>query len=474
MLQAKAVLGQVVADNQDKVNFMMSQYKQVGSGFDSGYSGAGVRRFQYTSTTAAPILRARGDTADRGFQSWQDIRTNWNQLYYDEQNGATPAACVATVPAQFYQTGADLATALTTAMNAVTCSRGSTPSNTYTVTYNSGTGVFTFSSNLLRSFEMLWDNAANSIRGALGVTWGRTGMGGGPYQSGTPYSLLFMSTTTSNWPGVTGAMGMTRSFSAGTPSVTYYQAGAARLWNGETLQVQADGTICGLTSGPLSSPAEYFVQTVGASCGSNSGTPVTYTFSGAPMTFNTDFCQGFENKVDLLPCDLGDTPSQVSLIGKYLDLEFPFNDDGTAAFYSEDTTDGDLGRPDLAGRGRRGHDHRGRGPGRHPGLRRHPDGELAHRHQGVVRQRVDERPGRRRRQGGRTPLEDHPDQGPHFPQGEDDRHPGDRRKRHLPEPDGGWARGRMPTRASALRTRPSSCTRASAPIPTPRPGWKPT
>ena len=89
MLQAKAVLGQVVADNQDKVNFMMSQYKQVGSGFDSGYSGAGVRRFQYTSTTAAPILRARGDTADRGFQSWQDIRTNWNQLYYDEQNGAT-------------------------------------------------------------------------------------------------------------------------------------------------------------------------------------------------------------------------------------------------------------------------------------------------------------------------------------------------------------------------------------------------
>ena len=278
-------------------------------------------------------------------------------------------------------------------MNTVTCSRGSTI-NTYTVTYNSGTGVFTFSSNLLRSFEIRWDNAANSIRGALGVTWGRTGMGGGPYQSGTPYSLLFMSTTTSNWPGVTGAMGMTRSFSAGTPSVTYYQAGAARLWNGETLQVQADGTICGLTSGPLSSPAEYFVQTVGASCGSSSGTPVTYTFSGAPMTFNNDFCQGFENKVDLVPCDLGDTPSQVSLIGKYLDLEFPFNDDGTARVLLGRHDHGDLGRPDLAGRGRRGHHHRGRGPGRHPGLRRHPDGELAHRHQGVVRQRVDERPGR--------------------------------------------------------------------------------
>ena len=41
-----------------------------------------------------------------------------------------------------------------------------------------------------------------------------------------------------------------------------------------------------------------------------------------------------------MPCDLGDTPSQVSLIGKYLDLEFPFKADGTPEFYSEDTRTG--------------------------------------------------------------------------------------------------------------------------------------
>jgi hypothetical protein len=49
--------------------------------------------------------------------------------------------------------------------------------------------------------------------------------------------------------------------------VTYYQARAARLWNGETLKVQADGTICGLTPGTLSSPAEFYVQTVDTGCG---------------------------------------------------------------------------------------------------------------------------------------------------------------------------------------------------------------
>ena len=95
-----------------------------------------------------------------------------------------------------------------------------------------------------------------------------------------------------------------------------------------------------MTTGPLASPAEYYVQTVAANCGASSGTPVTYTFAGAPMTGNSDFCKGYENKVDLVPCDLGDTPSQVSLIGKYLDLEFPFNSDGTPEFYSENSANG--------------------------------------------------------------------------------------------------------------------------------------
>ena len=341
MLQAKAVLNQIVADNQDKVNFMMSQYFQAGSGFDTRYDDAGDRRFQYTATSAAPIENAVGDTADRGLQSWQDIHDKWNRIHYREVTGASSSTtCYADVAIQFYQRGTDLATALTTAMNNPTCATARPATrNTYTVTYNAGSGIFQFASNLQRNFEMLWGTVDDNIKGALGVTSGNTGLAAGPYSSGTPYTLL----STANWTGPAGVdiMGMTGSFT--DASITYYQAGAARLWNGETIKVQSDGTICDLVaSTALSSPAEFTVQLVNTGCVAFASppAPVVYTFSGAPMTGNSDFCRGYENKVNLVPCDLGDTPSQISLIGRYLDLEFPFNADGTPQFYSEDTSNG--------------------------------------------------------------------------------------------------------------------------------------
>jgi hypothetical protein len=339
MLQAKLVLRQIVQDNQDKVSFMMSQYYQAGSGFDSNYRDAGERRFQYTSTTAASILRARADTADRGFQSWQDIRTGWNTLYYNEaKTSGGPAVCSATVPAGFYQQGSALATALTTAMNGAACNPArDTTRNTYTVTYATGTGIFTFTRTVAnRNFRMMWDTAGNNIKGAL-AAGGSTNMGTGPFNSGAPYTLL----KSGDWPAGRTAMGMTNSFTDGTPAQTYYQIGAARLWNGETLRVQADGYICGLTSvdppappAPKYNPAQFFVQTVAANCGADSGAPVVYTFSGMPVTGNSSFCRGFESKVALVPCDLQPpAPSQFSMISPYLDTEFAFNDDGTPKHY---------------------------------------------------------------------------------------------------------------------------------------------
>jgi hypothetical protein len=416
LFQAKTVLNQIIADNQDKVNFMMSQYFQVGSGFDTAYTGAGVRRLQYTSTTAAPIRKALNDTENRGFQSWQDIRAGWNTLYFDEQNGATVASCAVTVPAQFYQTGAALATALETAMD--NCNTRGSFFNNYTVAYNPASGVFTFSRNSAdtRDFEMRWDLAANSIKGALGVTGGRTGLGDGPHYSGTPYTLL---STSETWPGVTGAMDMTGSFT--DASVTYYQAGASRIWNGETLKVQADGTICDLTAAPappLPSPAEFYVQSVEAGCGTDVGTAVTYTFSGAPMTQNSEFCTGAENKVSLLPCDLGDSPTQISLIGSFLDFEFPFKDDGTPGFYTEsqDGTYGaltwpaadDAATPDVD---------EAQGGIRAAGGTPMANSSMSRR--GSTR--LTNGQGRLRRQTRRPSLVHRPDQGPPGPQGEDDR-----------------------------------------------------
>ena len=334
MLQAKLALRQIVQDNQDKVSFMMSQYYQVGSGFDSGYKDAGERRFQYTSTTSASILRARADTADRGFQAWQDIQSGWNTLYYNEaKTSGGPAVCSATVPAGFYQQGSALATALTTAMNGATCTpaRDATQ-NTYGVTYATGTGIFSFARTVLnRNFQMMWGTVGSNIKGAL-AAGGSTGMGTGAFTSGTPYTLL----KSGNWP-TGGGMGMTNSFTDGTPVQTYYQIGAARLWNGETLSVQADGYICGLTAATTKyNPAQLFVQTVAANCGANSGAPVVYTYSGVPITGNSSFCRGAENKVALVPCDLQPpAPSQFSMISPYLETELAFNADGTPKHYTE-------------------------------------------------------------------------------------------------------------------------------------------
>ena len=109
-----------------------------------------------------------------------------------------------------------------------------------------------FGSDSIATSRCCGARATNSIRGALGVTWGDTGSGGGPYQSGTPYSLLYEHRAR-NLAGDRRRMGMTSS-SQPDASVTYNQAGAARLWNGETLQVQADGTICGLTPPPSPAP----------------------------------------------------------------------------------------------------------------------------------------------------------------------------------------------------------------------------
>ncbi len=417
MLQAKKVLRQLIQDNQGIVSFMMSQYYQVGSGFDSSYKDPGERRFQYTSTTQADILRARGDTSDRGFQSWQDIRSDWNTLYYDEaKTSGGPAVCSGSVPAGFYQRGSDLATALTTAMNAALCSpaRDATH-NTYTVSYDPASGSFSFAASGSNNFHLLPNSTPSNIANALGTlpataggtitpavtslvrgthyttvttsgasgvdvgdtcvvtgavnavfngTWsvtridsatqfrlnGPTGHGltatnrgtmtctGPPLSSGSPYTLL----KSGNWVGGFSSMGMTNSFTDGTPSQTYYQIGAAHLWNGETLRVQADGYICGLTAATtLYDPAKFFVQTVGANCGTDSGDPIAYTYSGIPVTNNDDFCKGFESKVSLVPCDLQSppAPTQFSMVSPYLDTEFAFNTDGTPKYYQE-ATDG--------------------------------------------------------------------------------------------------------------------------------------
>jgi hypothetical protein len=108
-----------------------------------------------------------------------NARTNNNQVVSSKPPPPTPSALP--IPPRFYQSGADLATAMAAAMNAASCT-GSARANTYAVTYGvAGGGLFQFSSAGARTFTMDWTTATNSIRGVLNrVGAGTPGAGPGP------------------------------------------------------------------------------------------------------------------------------------------------------------------------------------------------------------------------------------------------------------------------------------------------------
>ena len=121
----------------------------------------------FASMTGTELtVRGETSTATRGFQSWQDIRSGWNTIHFDE-DAATDAVCTAVLPGpfpKFYRLGGTLAADIQTAMNAATCT-GSAKTNVYGVTYNTGTGVFSFTRTTAnRPFRIRWDRAPNRRR----------------------------------------------------------------------------------------------------------------------------------------------------------------------------------------------------------------------------------------------------------------------------------------------------------------------
>lgn len=326
LYQAKSVLRNFVAQNDDKASFMFGSYTQIGS--TMGNRNAGDDRFQYyTSSDLSPnmltneitIQRARGDTNDRGFQSWQWIDAQWNTLWFDTGG----ADCAASVPPGFYQTGADLAQALETAMNGTPCG------NDFNVGYQAGDGRFTFSKSGGGAFDIHWGNGgANNIAEALG------GRGGTDFISDYPHMLLYREGT-----GGSGWIDFQFSEVIDGSTVQFYQVRAGRLWNGETLQVQSDGTICDINFGSVATrtdPPSFTVQVVGNNCGAPvSGQVAVFSYAGADFGGNSRSCRGMMPKVGVIPCDLAPPPTQIDTIGPYVDLELPFDPDGTAQNYTE-------------------------------------------------------------------------------------------------------------------------------------------
>ncbi|MFN8091492.1 MAG: hypothetical protein U0599_04580 [Vicinamibacteria bacterium] len=353
LYQAKSVLRQIVQNNQDKVSFQMGTYTQNGFTLSNQSASTRGNRFQYTTSTMPAteltVQGASGDTLGRGLQSWQIIRPQWSRLYFGEgASTTTTAICYAEVSGtpRFFATGAALATELQARMNAATCTTGSR-SNTYTVTYAAATGIFTFAraTGTLR-FAIRWADSPNSIRGALGRRSTNNGtLGTGSVASAAPYRLLYRVTGTGNSGGEMRTV-WTFTENIGGTDTDFFQLAAGHLWNGETIRVQSNGVVCGV-SGPilgatyptttgLTNPATLTLQLVATGCGADQTGSATFTFAGAGFGRSGDGCSGFRSKSSLVPCDLqtaplGPAPSQYTQILPYIDLEFPFATTGAAA-----------------------------------------------------------------------------------------------------------------------------------------------
>jgi len=120
---------------------------------------------------------------------------------------------------------------------------------------------------------------------------------------------------------------------AGT-NVHNYQLRAGRLWNGETVRVDATGAVCGMTfSAAKTNPPTLTVEAATAATCTPTGQSARFTFAGGSFTDNNVSCQGFRSKSSLVPCDLQSppAPTQFSLVGPYLEQEIPFAASGDVA-----------------------------------------------------------------------------------------------------------------------------------------------
>jgi hypothetical protein len=347
--QGKQVLKQIVQNNQDKVSFQLGTYTQFGVTFNNQAASTTGNRFQYVASTMPStnllVRGASGDTFGRGLQSWQIIKPEWRRLYFGEGNGAICYAEIQGTP-RFYNSGAALAADLQagingTASTSVTRTCTGTPANTYTVTYATGTGVFTFArASGGNTFNIRWNDATGfTMRGALGRrTTNNTNLSTNNVASGSPYRLLYRASS----GGSGGEMNtpFTLSETIGGVSTTFYQAAAGRLWNGEIVRVQSDGTVCGMTfptAAEMTNPPTFTLQEVSAGCGADvAGSSAKFTFAGGSFRRSGSGCSGFRSKSALVPCDLqtvpnGPAPTQFTQIDPYLEGELPFDSTGKPA-----------------------------------------------------------------------------------------------------------------------------------------------
>ncbi len=293
-----------------------------------------------TGTTNGAVV-GTASVAARGYQAWQTITSNFNLLYYSENNGAS--SCIATIPPGFYVRGQALGNVIAAQMNACVRPAGA---NVYQVVYDPVTGRFTFRTvapNNTRNFTLRWQSGTPAnIGGALAAYTG-TAAPGGTLDRGeieTPVYTDIAVAAGGSWQTPRDSIRLLRRGTGdenqgvdfdpdglgplATRDRTSYITTAGSFFNGELFYVHGDGSLCGvdLASPVKTDPPSVRLQQI-SNCnnlGSTVGTPVAFEFGGGLYGGNNISCNGFQTNVKLTSCDAA---SNISLILPNLEKEFP-------------------------------------------------------------------------------------------------------------------------------------------------------
>lgn len=147
--------------------------------------------------------------------------------------------------------------------------------------------------------------------------------------SGNPLTLLRRATAGAG-PGVNSNAGYEFTETVAGSPVRNFQLSAGRLWNGEVVRVQSDGTICGMTyptAVQQTNPPSVTLQLVANGCGGDVvGQSAVFKFAGGSYSGNSRSCRGSMSRVPLIPCDLAMPPAATQFTNAfpYIDLQSPF------------------------------------------------------------------------------------------------------------------------------------------------------
>lgn len=355
MYLAKKVLNQVITDNQTEVNFLFATYKfsvlpswnncpggnciaPQGLLINGDMPGDGGR-FQYSTESWAAVapFGIEGPSPGMGagtttavmnrLYAWQWIRGTapvQNNLLRMSEAGVN---CTATITPGFYN-ATTIVAAIKVAMEACGAS-----TNTYTVTYNTGSGVFTITrATGTGTISLLWTDPITTFDGPTRMTANQTGAT--TYNTNDARINLLQRVagdafTENKDPDGTGP--------SPARNVTAYYLYAQKLWNGEIIQVDGAGLACNILPGTPTSPDPTVTLQRVSSCGTPTVVSTNvFTWAGGVFNANSASCQpGFDQRVPLFRCDASPANVQSAAISPFLQNELPLSGTGGLTGYVE-------------------------------------------------------------------------------------------------------------------------------------------